>query len=57
MSCRANMLRVKLIRALRRAIYKPVDVYPSPALIRVVVRLDKPLRSILLAETAVLDSK
>lgn len=56
MSGRARMLRLKLVRALRRAIYKPVDVYPSPQLIRLVVRLDRPLRGILLADTGVLDS-
>lgn len=50
------MLRLKLARALRRAIYKPVDVYPSPQLIRLVVRLDRPLRGILLADMGVLDS-
>jgi hypothetical protein len=56
MSGRARIIRQKLIRALRRAIYKPVDVYPSPQLIRLVVRLDRPLRDLLIAESGVLDS-
>lgn len=57
MSGRAKLIRLKVIKALRRAIYKPVDLCPSLPLIEVVVRLDRPLRAILLAETGVLDSR
>jgi hypothetical protein len=56
MSGRAKLIRLKVVKALRRAIYKPVELYPSRPLIHVVVRLDRPLRAILLADTGVLDS-
>ncbi len=56
MSRRSQILKLKAVQALRRALYLPVRAFPSRQVVRVIVKLDEPMRSYLLANSGVLDS-